>query len=41
MSNPTSLRFTGRQVRLRIEGDRYTDWRVGVNRLDVVPGGRR
>jgi hypothetical protein len=41
MSNPTSLRFTGRQVRLRIEGDRYTDWRVGINRLDVVPGGRR
>ena len=41
MSNPTSMRFTGRQVRLRVEGTRYTDWRVGINRLDVVGGGRR
>ena len=41
MSNPTSLRFTGRQVRLRVEGARYTDWRVGINRIDVVQGGRR
>ena len=41
MSNPTSLRFTGRQVRMRIEGQRLSDWRVGVNRVDVVQGGRR
>jgi hypothetical protein len=41
MSNPTSMRFTGRQVRLRVEGAQYTDWRVGINRLDVVGGGRR
>lgn len=41
MSNPTSLRFTGRQIRLRVEGQRYTDWRVGINRLDVIEGGRR
>ncbi len=41
MSNPTSLRFTGRQVRMRIEGARMSDWRVGINRVDVVNGGRR
>jgi len=41
MSNPTSLRFTGRQVRIRVEGATSTDWRVGINRLEVVAGGRR
>lgn len=41
MSNPTSLRFTGRQVRMRVDGQRLSDWRIGVNRLQVVPGGRR
>lgn len=41
MSNPTSLRFTGRQVRMRVEGSNANDWRVGVNRLEVKAGGRR
>lgn len=41
LSAPTSVRFTGRQVRLRVEGQRLADWRVGVNRIDVVGGGRR
>jgi hypothetical protein len=41
MSNPTSVRFTGRQVRMRVEGVNYSDWRVGINRLDVIAGGRR
>lgn len=41
MSNPTSVRFTGRQVRMRIDGQRLADWRVGINRVDVVGGGRR
>jgi len=41
MSNPTSVRFTGRQFRMRVEGQRFTDWRVGINRLDAVAGGRR
>jgi len=41
MSLPTSMRFTGRQVRLRIDGETLGDWRVGINRLDVVAGGRR
>lgn len=41
MANPTSVRFTGRQVRMRIETSRLSDWRVGTNRLEAVPGGRR
>ena len=41
MSNPTSVRFTGRQVRMRIEGVRLADWRVGINRVEAVGGGRR
>ena len=41
MSNPTSVRFTGRQVRMRVEGEASSDWRVGINRLDVISGGRR
>jgi hypothetical protein len=41
MSNPTSLRFTGRQIRMRVEGVNADDWRVGINRLEVVAGGRR
>jgi hypothetical protein len=41
MSNPTSVRFTGRQVRMRVEGERLADWRIGINRLDAVAGGRR
>jgi hypothetical protein len=41
MSNPTSVRFTGRQIQMRVDGARLADWRVGVMRLDAVPGGRR
>ena len=41
MANPTSLRFTGRQVRMRIEGVSTSDWRVGINRLEVKQGGKR
>mgnify|MGYP003672939057 CR=1 FL=1 len=40
-SNPTSVRFTGRQVKMRVEGDQNTDWQVGTMRLDVKPGGKR
>jgi len=35
------MRFTGRQVRMRVEAAQLADWRVGVMRLDAVPGGRR
>ena len=41
MSSPTSLRFTGRQLRMRVEGERLANWRIGINRLDIVLGGRR
>jgi hypothetical protein len=41
MANPTDVRFTGRQIRQRIDGARLANWRVGTNRLDVTPGGRR
>lgn len=41
MANPTSIRFTGRQVRMRVTGNTMSDWRVGVMRLDAVAGGRR
>lgn len=34
-ATPTSVRFTGRQVRLRVEGRVLADWRVGVPRLDA------
>ena len=41
-SNPTSVRFAGRQVRMRVEGDSpYADWRVGTMRIDAKAGGRR
>ncbi len=37
----TSVRFTARQMRLRIEEVLETAWRVGVIRLGVIIGGRR
>jgi hypothetical protein len=40
MTNPTSVRFQGRQVRMRVEGS-SADWRVGIMRLDARAGGRR
>ena len=40
-SNPTSVRFTGRQIRMRVEGDQATAWRVGTMRLETKAGGKR
>lgn len=40
-SNPTSVRFSGRQIRMRVEQDQAVDWRVGIMRLETVAGGRR
>lgn len=40
-SNPTSVRFSGRQIRMRVDQDEAVDWRVGVMRLETTPGGRR
>lgn len=41
MANPTNVRFSGRQVRMRVEGAQLADWRVGVMRIDAFPRGRR
>lgn len=41
MSNPTSLRVTGRQVRMRLTATGHESWRVGVPRIDITQGGKR
>ena len=41
MSNPTSVRFTARQVKMRVESSGNNNWRVGTMRVDAKPGGRR
>jgi hypothetical protein len=41
MANPTPIRFTGRQMRIRVDGNKLADWRVGVMRIDAVAGGKR
>jgi len=40
-SNPTSVRFTGRQMRMRVTGDQIGAWRVGTMRVDAKPMGSR
>jgi hypothetical protein len=40
-ANPTSVRFSGRQVNMKVTGATLADWRVGVMRLDAVPMGKR
>lgn len=40
-ANPTSVRFSGRQVQMKIEQATLSDWRVGTMRLDLVPNGKR
>lgn len=40
-SNPTSLRFTGRQFRMVLTADDGVNWRFGDVRLRVVGGGQR
>ena len=40
-SNPTSVRFTGRQMRMRVEATGNSDFRVGTMRVKAEAGGRR
>jgi hypothetical protein len=40
-SNPTSVRFTGRQFRMRVTGDTATNWRVGRMRVKAALRGER
>ena len=41
MAAPTDVRFTGRQVRMRVEGNALANWRVGIMRLEAKAGGLR
>lgn len=41
MANPTSVRISARQVRLRVSSNSSSDWRFGNMRLEVSPGSRR
>jgi hypothetical protein len=41
LANPTSVRFTARQVKMKVEQVLPSNWRVGVMRLDLVAGGKR
>jgi hypothetical protein len=41
LNAPTSVRFTARQIRLRLEEATAGNWRVGITRIGVIPGGRR
>lgn len=40
-ANPTSVRFTGRQIRMRVEGTGNNDWRSGIMRIEATAGGKR
>jgi len=40
-SNPTSVRFTGRQFRMRVDGDQPVNWKVGTMRVETIAGGTR
>tara|TARA_R110001592_G_scaffold61030_1_gene185874 strand:+ start:1234 stop:2718 length:1485 start_codon:yes stop_codon:yes gene_type:complete len=41
LTNPTDVRFQGRQVRMKVQGVGNDNWRSGVMRIEVAPGGRR
>jgi len=40
-ANPTSVRFAGRQVNVKVTGAVLADWRIGTMRLEAVPMGKR
>lgn len=40
MSNPTAVRFTGRQVKMRVIGG-TSDWQVGTMRVEASQGSKR
>lgn len=40
-SQPTDVRFSARQVKIRYTGNVLADWRVGVTRLEAVASGQR
>lgn len=40
-SQPTDVRFSARQVKVRYTGVALDDWRVGITRMDAVAAGKR
>ncbi len=41
LTQPTSVRFNGRQIKMRVTTTTPSSWRVGTQRLNAIPGGRR
>lgn len=42
LTSPTSVRFNGRQIKMRVTTvSPPSSWRVGIQRLNAIPGGRR
>ena len=42
LTSPTSVRFNGRQIKMRVTTTSPpSSWRVGTQRLNAIPGGRR
>jgi len=41
LTNPTDVRFTGRQIRMRVEGNGLACWRAGTMRIEARIGGKR
>jgi hypothetical protein len=41
LASPTNVRFTARQVAMKVEEVQPSDWRVGTFRVDVTAGGER
>ena len=41
MTNPTSVRFSGRQARMLVTADKLGAWRFGIPRIDVREAGKR
>jgi len=40
-ANPTDVRFSARQVNIKVTGAVLADWRIGVMRLEAVTSGKR
>jgi hypothetical protein len=41
LSNPTDVRFQGRQIRIKVQGTGNDNWRSGIMRIEANAGGRR
>ena len=41
MANPTSIRFAGRQIRMRVDAATQGSWRFGIPRVEITQGGKR